>query len=107
MNGILDPNLPTENISRLEQLKFRTNPLNNNQVDVSVTSTNSTQKIIIDEVSTSVSYIGFSEIGSSTANPVWRILKITVSGTITELLHADGDGAYDNIWDNRASLTYS
>lgn len=32
MSGTLEPNLPTENISRLEQLKFAQDPLNSNSV---------------------------------------------------------------------------
>ena len=44
------------------------------------------------------------------ASPVWCIKKTTITvvnqvETIVEQF-ADGDMLYDNIWDNRASLTY-
>lgn len=50
-------------------------------------------------------YVGEAAISSSTANPVWRIKRInTTSGVIVEW--ADGNYNFDNVWDNRASLTY-
>ena len=52
-------------------------------------------------------YVGFSsaEIGSENeAAAEWRIYRYdTISDTS---LFADGDQAYDNIWDNREVLTY-
>lgn len=55
---------------------------------------------------TDVVYIGFAEIASATSSPVWQIQKIsTASGVV--ITYADGDDAFDNIWDNRTSITYS
>lgn len=60
----------------------------------------------IDEASATVTYIGDATIGSATSVASWRIKKIdTTSGT--SITFADGDGNFDNIWNNRASLTYS
>lgn len=50
-------------------------------------------------------YIGKAVIGSSTASAVWQIQRITQSDTT--ILWADGNGNFDNIWDNYSSLSYS
>jgi len=50
-------------------------------------------------------YYGVAAVGSVTSGSVWRVFRETESdGTI---LYADGDANFDNIWDNRTSLTYS
>jgi len=52
-------------------------------------------------------YYGYAfSLGADPAAAVWRIRKETVTGTVTVVTYADGDGEYDNIWNNRASLTY-
>ncbi len=45
----------------------------------------------------------------SEANPIWRIKKLTydVNWNVTILYWADWDTNFNNIWNNRASLTYS
>ncbi len=59
------------------------------------------------DVNGSTTYLGYSLTeGASGALPVWRIRKEVTSGNITTATYADGDGNYDNIWNNRASLTY-
>lgn len=60
----------------------------------------------IEEASSTVTYIGKALPGTPTSSAGWQIKKITsTSETIVQF--ADGDLALDNIWDNRASLTYS
>lgn len=66
----------------------------------------SNEAIKIDDASSTISYIGYAEVGASTASGVWKICKITSSGTITSVEWADSNKLYDNIWDNRAVLTY-
>lgn len=61
----------------------------------------------IDEPSASVTYIGKAQFTASESLAVWQIKKMTVSGTVTSITWADGDEAFDNIWANRASLTYT
>lgn len=52
-------------------------------------------------------YIGWALPGSLTANAVWKITKLTYSGTdLVSQVWADGNTKFDNVWDNRASLTY-
>lgn len=53
-----------------------------------------------------VEYLGRAPTGSSTAGAVWQIRKIDeTTGTI--ITWADGNDSFDNIWDNRESLSYS
>ena len=52
-------------------------------------------------------YIGDAVPGTAESAANWRIKKIVFSGTDSTTTFADGDSAFDNIWDNRASLSYS
>lgn len=61
----------------------------------------------VDEASATVTYIGQAQDGSSIGNAVWQIQRITSSGGATEIEWADGNNNFDNVWDDRASLTYS
>lgn len=61
----------------------------------------------LDEASENVIYIGIAKLGSLDSEAKWQIRKIETSGNLTTILYADGDRRFDNIWDNRASLTYS
>lgn len=62
---------------------------------------------IVDEASSSVLYVGEASIGANQASAVWRIKKVTTSGTQLVTTWADGNADFDNIWSNRASLTYT
>ena len=61
----------------------------------------------MDEASSTITYVGEASIGTSSASAAWRIKRITTSGTQTIIEWADGNNNFDNIWDNRASLSYS
>ena len=61
----------------------------------------------IDEASSTVTYIGLAAIGTSGASALWKIKKISISGAVTTITWADGNDNYDNVWNNRASLSYS
>ena len=50
-------------------------------------------------------YIGLAVPGSATSASLWRISRETIA--TGELLYADGDANFDNIWDNYTSLSYS
>lgn len=53
-------------------------------------------------------YQGIAEPGASKSAAVWRIAKFTYSGTdLIEQQWADGNILYDNVWDDRVSLSYS
>lgn len=66
---------------------------------------------IIDEASATVTYIGWSIPGSNTvdgkADARWKIKKVDETTNPTTVGYADGNDNYDNIWDDRASLSYT
>ncbi len=60
----------------------------------------------VDDTVANTVYIGNAPIGSGSSGAVWQIKRLdTSSGVIT--MWADGDSQFNNIWDNRASLSYS
>lgn len=65
--------------------------------------------IRIDDAGSGIVYIGKAVVGASQASSVWKILRVTESGSPldTSIEYADGNSNYDNVWDNRASLSYS
>jgi len=62
-----------------------------------------------DTTTTNVTYVGKAVLTGSaiaTSSAVWQIQKIDeTTGMI--ITWADGDASFNNIWDNRASLTYA
>jgi hypothetical protein len=51
--------------------------------------------------------MGIAAIGSATSAAVWQIHRIDTTGGNVSVDYADGNENFDNIWDNRASLTYA
>jgi hypothetical protein len=53
-------------------------------------------------------YRGAALPGTLTSVAAWRVEEITIAtdGDVS-ILFADGNDSYDNVWDNRASLSYS
>lgn len=60
----------------------------------------------IDTVSTTY-YVGRALVGTAESSALWQIKKIVDSSGDVTITYADGDSRYDNIWDNRLSLTYN
>jgi len=54
-------------------------------------------------------YIGKANMNSSKADRVWSIRKLVydASNNLTDMLWANGDGAFNNIWNNRTAISYS
>lgn len=61
----------------------------------------------IDEVNASLSYIGWAIPGTLDAAATWRIMRMSVTGTVNAIEWADGNEDFDNVWNDRASLSYS
>ena len=62
----------------------------------------------LDYVGSDLTYVGNAVAGSSSASAVWRIKKLFYdSGKLVNVYYADGDTEFNNVWDNRASLSYS
>lgn len=64
-------------------------------------------KTLIDDSASTTIYIGEAVIGSASSSAVWRIQKIITSTGSTSITWAAGSDTFTNIWDNRASLSYS
>ncbi len=60
----------------------------------------------VDFVSDVLFYLGEADPGTLESAASWRIKKIDTTDDIV-ITWADGNNNYDNIWDNRLSLTYS
>lgn len=63
---------------------------------------------IIDTTTTAnTTYMGRATAGTSRAAAIWQVRKYfnNANGN-TELAWADGNADYDNVWANRATLTY-
>ena len=59
----------------------------------------------IDSPDSNTTYIGYSTDGNK-ANPTTAIYKIVKDGTLTEFYVISSGTAFNQIWDNRATLTY-
>lgn len=62
--------------------------------------------LLKDAASGSTTYYGYTITSTDQSQAVWKIRREKVAGTITTVTYADGDGNFDNVWANRASLTY-
>lgn len=89
----------------------------NSNGDVVNPATEETLQVLVDEgtpkaiklddtSTTNVTYVGLADTGSLGSNAVWRIFKIDETSGLV-ITYADGNSSFDNVWDNRVSLTYS
>lgn len=61
----------------------------------------------LDDTSTAgITYVGKAVVSSSEASAVWQIQKIDETGAVMTIKFADGNTNFDNVWNNRTSLTY-
>jgi hypothetical protein len=63
-------------------------------------------RFAIDSINTNLEYIGEASPGTLSSAALWRIKRIDNSNGIT-IQWADGNASFDNVWDNRESLSYS
>lgn len=61
----------------------------------------------VDVVSSTTIYVGKTYAGNATSAAEWRIQRLTTSGGGVIVEYANGATAYDQVWDDRASLSYS
>lgn len=53
-------------------------------------------------------YIGYAALGSAKGDAVWQIRKMTfASNYLTDVRFANGALSFNQVWDNRAALSYS
>lgn len=63
------------------------------------------ETVRVDDAGTYV-YVGYAIVGSTTSSAVWKIKRIKTTNVV-EVLYAGGNAFYDNVWDDRSSLSYS
>ena len=63
--------------------------------------------VLIDEGNPNVIYKGFASPSAKQDEAVWAIQKITHVNDVCSYQWADGNKNFDNIWNNRAELTYA
>jgi hypothetical protein len=61
----------------------------------------------IDEVTNELFYLGWAEYGSDESDPVWKIRRIQLVGTVWEQKYAGGEQEYRYAWSNRSMLNYA
>lgn len=66
----------------------------------------------IDFVGSTTIYKGWAALvdggpGPDESDAVWRIQKITLNGDDTTKIWAEGSAAFNQVWDDRLTLTYS
>lgn len=77
------------------------------EIDEMLADINAKYKLLLDEVGDTM-YVGEAIPGSLEAGAVWRIKRLDSSGGIeTRVFWADGDTNFDNIWNDRLTLSYS
>jgi len=67
----------------------------------------SQKAIRVDDASATITYVGDAAVGLSESSAAWRIKRLQTSGTVLKITWADGNENYDNVWTDRASLSYS
>jgi hypothetical protein len=60
----------------------------------------------LDEVSDTLFYVGKALIGKVDADANWLIIRYTTVGNVLMSEYANGSEAFDQVWDDRATLTY-
>lgn len=60
----------------------------------------------LDRPSATLTYVGKALPGATGSAASWKIFRVDTSSGLV-ITHADGNANFDNVWDNRASLSYS
>lgn len=108
------PALPagTNNIGDVDILSIAAGDNNIGNVDVvsmpTVTTSDISYTTAIEFSGANPVYVGEAVAGSAKSGSLWRIKKITYSGSNPiDVQYADGVSTFNKIWDNRASYSYS
>jgi hypothetical protein len=60
----------------------------------------------LDQVSDNLFYVGKALIGSIDSQSVWQIVRYTQTGTILKSEYANGGEGFNEVWNDRTTLTY-
>jgi hypothetical protein len=102
---------PTEYDRRLVQMLYqylRDMALQINALIDEATVTNYATRYDQDAATPTYAFLGRAMVGGATSAAVWQIQRLDfgADGDVT-VTWAGGNSAFSNIWDDRASLTYS
>lgn len=76
-------------------------------LDVLNTDTNDKRLAVrLDEVSDTLFYVGKAEIGKVDSDANWLIVRYTTTGSILKAEYANGSESFNQVWNDRATLTY-
>jgi hypothetical protein len=81
------------------------------QLDEIVTALNTDTEdkrltVRLDQVSDTLFYVGKALIGKVDADANWLIIRYTQTGSILKSEYANGVETFNQVWNNRATLTY-
>ena len=71
-----------------------------------VTPIDTSYAVRLDSIDANTTYVGEAPIGANGTESRWRLRKLVQDGSVLSIFWADGNQSFDNVWDNRASLTY-
>lgn len=60
----------------------------------------------LDEISDTLFYVGYALIGSLDSEAKWLIIKYTTTGVVLKSEYANGVEAFNQVWNDRTTLTY-
>lgn len=97
--------------TKLRPVGFNTNPI---KFDTEGTDANGREVVLsrpeiptrVDEVSDTLFYLGFAELGTDEDEPLWKIRRIQQVGSIWEQKYVNGEEYYRYRWADRASYVY-
>jgi hypothetical protein len=78
-------------------------PASNDKSKVAVTNEDDASGLRVDQASSTVIYLGEGLFGALTSEAKWKIKKIDLSSGVVITAASE---EFNQIWDNRASLTY-
>lgn len=62
----------------------------------------------VDVASSTVTYVGKAVPGTATSAPAWQVQRLTTNSEGDLVVEwADGNVEFDNVWDDRAALSYA
>lgn len=61
----------------------------------------------LDDAGGGVTYVGKAPAGATPASASWQVKRLTESAGDLTIEFADGNSSFDNVWNDRATLSYS
>ena len=65
------------------------------------------EKLLQVDTEGTTTYLGYADPGTLTSASLWAIKRVIETGNDVSITWADGNNNFDNIWDDRLTLTYS